>query len=59
MFCNFEISTRDEGKPFKLNTLGVPSKKKYIDRETVPNPSYPSYPPTIEAVSKYSGWEYS
>ena len=31
--------------------LGMPSKtKKYVDRETVP---IPSYPPTIETVSEY------
>ena len=28
----------------------MPSKKKYVDRETIP---IPSYPPTIEAVSEY------
>ena len=40
----------------KKFTLGMPSKKKnYVDRETVP---IPSYPPTIEAVSEYLDREY-
>ena len=30
-------------------------KKNYVDRETVP---IPSYPPTIEAVSEYLDREY-
>ena len=34
----------------------MPSKKKnYVDRETVP---IPSYPPTIETVSEYLDREY-
>ena len=37
------------------NNLGMPSKKNYVDRETVP---IPSYPPTIEAVSEYLDREY-
>ena len=39
----------------KIDLLGMPSKKNYVDRETVP---IPSYPPTIETVSKYLDREY-
>ena len=40
---------------YYLVNLGMPSKKNYVDRETVP---IPSYPPTIEAVSEYLDREY-
>ena len=43
-FKNIKLSLRDAFK-----------KKNYVDRETVP---IPSYPPTIEAVSEYLDREY-
>ena len=46
----------DESNICDRYNLGMPSKKKnYVDRETVP---IPSYPPTIDAVSEYLDREY-
>ena len=45
-----------KSKSCHIYDLGMPSKKKnYVDRETVP---IPSYPPTIKTVSEYLDREY-